>query len=200
LVDLFPVEVIETPPLGPSAEGPPAVVDRISDRIRTVRQVAVEPDRNSAAEAGPEPVSYVPGPIVPGEATPFVVSRDGNEGLEPAPLPASWIRSGNPQPRMRFTAMATDGSTASGIWTCGPGVFTFIYDFDEWVHVIGGSVLVEAGAFSRRLRAGSVAFFPRGLTTVWHVDDHVHKFFVQKNPPRALRIVRKLLGRNSPFR
>lgn len=100
---------------------------------------------------------------------------------------------------MRFTAMATDGSTASGIWTCNPGVFTFNYDFDEWVHLVSGSVVIEAGTYTQHLRAGSVAFFPRGLSTTWHIDDHVHKFFVQRNPPRIVRIARRISGKKSPF-
>ena len=139
------------------------------------------------------------GPIIASASMPFVVSHDWNQDLDDAALPPSWVLEGSPSPRMRFTAMAADGSTASGIWACNPGKFTFIYDFDEWVHIVSGSVVITAGGFSREMRAGSVAFFPRGLTTTWHVHDHIHKFFVQRNPPKLVRIARRLAGKKSPF-
>ena len=178
---------------------PDVVVDADADvliRRYLDRPADLVPSRRVTIEREGHEISRV---LVPGPTVPFVVSRDANEGLEPAPLPADWLHGGSPTPRMRFTAMGADGATASGIWACNAGVFTFVYDFDEWVHIISGSVTIEAGPFCKQLRAGSTAFFPRGLSTTWHVEDHVHKFFVQRNPPKATRVFRKLTGKKSPF-
>ena len=138
---------------------------------------------------------------VPSVADPFVIDDDRFADLEPAPLPDGWIVSGNPRPAMRFTAMSNDGSLASGIWACGPGVFRFDYDFDEFVHLIsGGMSITSSDGATRSLSPGGTAFFPRGLSTVWTVEHHVHKFFTQRNASLAVRTARRIGGQLAVLR
>ena len=128
---------------------------------------------------------------------PFVVDDDVSAGLQPAPLPAGWVLRGNPDPHMRRTSISANGDLESGIWTCGRGMFRFDYDFDEFVHVISGSAVVrsDGGELLEELRAGSTALFPRGLSTVWTVDDHIHKYYAKRNRPRVVRIARRMTDR-----
>lgn len=139
---------------------------------------------------------------VPDAHRPFVagIADDDSfhrEALDPAPLPAEWIRHGDPSPRMRILSMSADGSLVTGIWCCGPGEFRFDYDADEIVHLISGAVVVQSATGGRvePLTAGSAALFPTGLSTIWTVEDHVRKFFVLRHPSRPVRIARRLLGR-----
>ena len=130
---------------------------------------------------------------IPTTVAPFVVDDDDNHGFDPAPLPVAWNLNGDASPEMRFTAMSSDGDLSSGIWACGPGVFRFDFNFDEFIHIISGTASIRSSdGVTQHLEPGSTAYFPRGLSTVWTVDDHIRKFFVIRNPPRAVRIARRV--------
>ncbi len=127
--------------------------------------------------------------------SPVTVAPDADEGLVDAPLAPGWVIEGDPRPRMRITATAPGGAISSGVWCCQPSRFTFVYDVDEYVHIISGRVTVIAGSHIHELSAGSTAMFPRGLRTEWTVHEPIHKVFVLANPPRWVRMVRRVRSR-----
>lgn len=130
-------------------------------------------------------------PIV-GPERPFIVARPDFDSLEPAPLPDGWVISGDPAPRMRILTSSDDAVLMSGIWRCDAGRFHFRYDFDETVHLLSGGVRVTINGYTQHLVPGDVAYFARGTTSVWEVDDQVQKYFVQRNASKLERIVQRL--------
>ena len=130
-------------------------------------------------------------PVVSPER-PFLVTRPDFGSLEPAPLPDGWVIEGAPAPQMRILTCSDDAVLMSGIWRCGPGRFHFRYDFDETVHLLSGGVTVTIDGYRDRLDPGSVAYFARGTLSVWDVDDHVEKYFVQRNASRMDRLMQRL--------
>ena len=124
--------------------------------------------------------------------SPVTVALDADEGLVDAPLPTGWVIDGDPHPRMRITATARGGGISSGVWCCQPSRFTFIYDVDEYVHIIAGRVTVIANTHVHELSAGSTAMFPRGLRTEWTVHEPIHKVFVLGTQPRSTRVFRRV--------
>ena len=71
----------------------------------------------------------------------------------------------------------------------------FVYDTDEFVHIISGRVTVVAGTNVHELVPGSTVIFPRGLTTQWTVHEAVHKVFVLRHPPTLRRTIQRLVTR-----
>jgi uncharacterized cupin superfamily protein len=117
-------------------------------------------------------------------------------GLEPAPLPASWLLEGDPSPRIKIMTCSPEGGLLSGIWTCRAAKFRFDYTtFDETVHIIRGVAEVRIGDEVTHLRAGSIAYFPKGASAEWTVHEPIHKYFVQRNANRGVRKIRALFGR-----
>jgi uncharacterized cupin superfamily protein len=121
---------------------------------------------------------------------------DALMGLSPAPLPASWLIDGDPSPRLKIMTCSPEGGLLSGIWTCRAAKFRFDYaTFDETVHIIRGVAEVRIGDEITQLRAGSIAYFPRGASSEWTVHEPIHKYFVQRNSNRCVRKIRGLLAR-----
>ena len=127
--------------------------------------------------------------------SPVIVASDADDGLVDAPLAPGWVIEGDPRPRMCITATAPGGAISSGVWCCQPSRFTFIYDVDEYVHIIAGRVTVIADTHVHELSAGSTAMFPRGLRTEWTVHEPIHKVFVLGSQPRWERVVRRVRAR-----
>ena len=127
---------------------------------------------------------------------PDEVRDDALIDLSPAPLPAAWLIEGDPCPRIKITTCSPDGGLLSGIWTCRVAKFRFDYPtFDETVHIIRGSADVRIGDEVTKLRAGSIAYFPKGASAEWTVHEPIHKYFVQRNANRGVRKIRSLLNR-----
>ena len=124
--------------------------------------------------------------------SPILASSDAADNLEPAPLAPGWVLVGDPKPRMRVTSTSGDGTTVAGVWCCEPSRFTFVYDTDEFIHIISGRVTVVAGTNVHELVPGSTVLFPRGLTTQWTVHEAVHKVFVLRRPTTLRRTIRRL--------
>jgi uncharacterized cupin superfamily protein len=121
---------------------------------------------------------------------------DALVGLEPATLPASWLIEGDPSPRIKIMTCSPEGGLLSGIWTCRAATFRFDYaTFDETVHIIRGVAEVRIGDEITHLRPGSIAYFPKGASSVWTVHEPIHKYFVQRNSNRGVRKLRNLLQR-----
>lgn len=140
-----------------------------------------------------EPVT-IDDPFAGTDPSPLAVSLDHDDGLTDSPLTDGWVLDGDPRPRMKVNATAPGGAISSGVWCCEPSRFTFIYDMDEFIHLIEGRVTVVAGRHVHQLGPGSTVLFPKGLTTEWTVHESVRKVFVLANPPRWRRLARRARG------
>lgn len=122
----------------------------------------------------------------------------GNTPLNACPIRAEWILEGAPVARNAVLSRSADGGACTLIWDCTAGLFNWVYDIDETVYVLEGSVVVrnEAGV-KRRLGVGDTAFFPSGSKAVWHVESYVRKVAFCRNPVPApvmfaTRVAKKL--------
>ena len=105
--------------------------------------------------------------------------------VEPLPsivLPQHEILEGEPRAGGKFTAESADGNASAGFWFCDVGRYHFVFDYDEFVYVIRGEVIVsEVGSdTSYTLRAGDTAHFPQGVTTIWQITQPLTKYFVAR--------------------
>jgi uncharacterized cupin superfamily protein len=105
--------------------------------------------------------------------------------LSPAPIEPSWIRAGAPVARAVTITNSPDGLLSVGVWDCTAGTFTWIFGSDEIVHVLEGEARVRHGDTTHVLVPGAVAYFPRGLETVWEVPRYVKKAFILRAPHRG---------------
>jgi len=128
------------------------------------------------------------------------------EGFEPAPLEPTWILSGKPAPLSLPLARSGDGNFACGRWSCNDGSFKYIFSCHEMIHILEGSVTIDDGTRTQTLCVGDVAYFPKGLHTVWTVHGFVKKFAVFHSPHVSLarriagklkKLVLECLGRRS---
>jgi uncharacterized cupin superfamily protein len=102
--------------------------------------------------------------------------------LLPAPIDPTWIRAGAPAARAVTLSRSPDSLLTAGLWDCTAGTFTWIFACDEIVQILEGEVRVHEGMSTHVLVPGSVAYFPRGLETVWEVRTYVKKSFVLRAP------------------
>lgn len=115
--------------------------------------------------------------------------------LRSAPINPDWVIDGSPTARNAELFRSADGLACTLIWDCTPGRFEWIYDVDETIHVLEGSIVLEDGqAPPRRYGAGDVVFFPAGARVRWTVETHVRKlaFFRRPLPRPAALIVSRL--------
>jgi uncharacterized cupin superfamily protein len=137
---------------------------------------------------------------------PVICSQTDVE-LMPAPINPDWIIEGRPQARNRILSRSADETACTIVWDCGPGKFRWHYDFDETVHFIEGSVIIDDGhGPARSFGPGDVVFFPTGSQAVWTVDSYIRKLaFCRKVLPapvgtliKALRTVKHRLSPPAP--
>lgn len=129
--------------------------------------------------------------------------RHDAHGLLPATIPRAWILEGNPVARSKRLAVGSDQLATTWMWDCTAGRFNWIYDDDEVIHVLEGSVIVQdAGGVPQRLQAGDTFLFPAGSRYQWTVPNYVRRIAFSHPPlSRELRIIRGLLSRlTAPFR
>jgi uncharacterized cupin superfamily protein len=112
-------------------------------------------------------------------STSFETSRTD---LRPLPIDPDWIREGAPVARSVTLSKSPDALLTAGLWDCTAGTFTWIFRRDEIAHILEGEVRVHDGDTTRVLVPGCVAYFPRGLETVWEVPTYVKKAFVLRAP------------------
>lgn len=106
----------------------------------------------------------------------------------------SWIIEGTPIFRGYAFAHSLDGRTHAGIWECvGPAKFRWHFGYDETVYILDGLVNVEYAGTVHTLRPGSVAFFPAGMSAVWHVPERVRKSYTLVQPGLLRRALRRAL-------
>ncbi len=132
-------------------------------------------------------------------ATPIVHGHHSVE-LRDAPIDPDWITGGTPRARNAVLSTSADRMSTTLVWDCTPGRFRWLYDTDETIHVIEGSIVVDDGmAPARRLGPGDVVFFPAGAVVDWVVETHVRKLAFFRRPVPApigiaLRILRKAMS------
>jgi hypothetical protein len=126
--------------------------------------------------------------------------------LAPSPINKDWILEGAPAARSAMLSRSGDQTACTIIWDCTAGKFRWFYDFDETVHVLEGSVVIDDGRGPRRLGAGDIVFFPAGSSAVWVVETYVRKLaFCRRILPapigtavRMLRAVSATMRRGQP--
>jgi uncharacterized cupin superfamily protein len=99
-------------------------------------------------------------------------------------LPQHEILEGTPDARGLFTAESADGNASAGFWSCDVGRYEFVFDYDEFIYLIAGEVIVTERGSDRQwtLREGDTAHFPQGVTTEWRVTRRMTKYFVARAP------------------
>lgn len=128
----------------------------------------------------------------------LIETGHSNVGLNPAPIPPSWIIEGNPEARSCALSTSADGTATTLIWSCTEGKFNFYYDFDETLMILEGSIVLESeGLPPKRYGPGDVIFFREGAHAEWHVEAPVKKLaFCRKTNPAwlgfAIRAINKL--------
>jgi uncharacterized protein len=97
--------------------------------------------------------------------------------VEPCPIPAEDIVSGEPQAQWAVMWQSDDGHLFNGVWHCTPGAF-YLDNADETVCLIEGRATVTPeGGEPVNLKAGDTAFLPEGSRSLWEVHETVRKAF-----------------------
>ena len=118
--------------------------------------------------------------------------------LQLCPIEPSWVLEGKPISRNFTLSSSPDGTSSTVLWDCTAGKFNWYYQFDESVHVLEGSVVIEDEAgVVHKVSAGDTIFFPLGAHAVWTVETYVRKLAFCRNPlPAPIhfanRVYRKL--------
>lgn len=98
-------------------------------------------------------------------------------------LPQHEILEGTPDARAMFTAESADQGACAGFWSCDVGRYEFVFDYDEFVYLIDGEMVVTQVAPTAQtyvLKAGDTAHFPQGVTTIWQITRRITKYFVAR--------------------
>jgi uncharacterized cupin superfamily protein len=131
----------------------------------------------------------MPGPTVAYSSTSAHAAR-----LAPSPINEDWILEGAPEARSAVLSRSEDQTACTIMWSCTPGKFRWIYDFDETIHFLEGSVVIDDGDGARRLGPGDIVFFPAGTQAVWTVETAVRKLaFCRKALPAPVGAAVKML-------
>jgi uncharacterized cupin superfamily protein len=99
------------------------------------------------------------------------------------PIPADWIRSGQPDAAGMVLSKSDDSRIVRGIWECTPGEFHWPFTYDETVVVVKGraTVRLENGEMVE-LSPGDLAYFGRGQNSVWTIHENFRKAFHADSP------------------
>jgi uncharacterized protein len=131
----------------------------------------------------------MPGPSVAYSSTSAEAAR-----LAPSPINKDWILEGAPEAQSAILSRSEDQTACTIMWSCTPGKFRWIYDFDETIHFLEGVVVIDDGAGPRRLGPGDVVFFPAGTSAVWTVEKAVRKLaFCRRALPAPIGTAVKML-------
>jgi uncharacterized cupin superfamily protein len=128
-------------------------------------------------------------------ASAMMLADDRRQDLTPAPIAPGDVLDGQPVAQSVLLTHSGYAGVSSGLWECTAGRFHVNFGSDEIVHILEGEVHVtDDEGEAMTLRPGDIAHFPYGTCTVWHVPEHVRKFWVCTSPPRDLlsRVKRKL--------
>ncbi len=117
--------------------------------------------------------------------------------LSSAPIRTDWVIEGCPVARNAVLARSADRTAMTLLWDCTAGVFRWVYDQDETIHIIeGGVTLTLPDGRVEVLGPGDVVFFPAGSSATWRVDAYVRKLAVFREPvPRPMALLVRLRGK-----
>jgi uncharacterized protein len=109
--------------------------------------------------------------------------RPGIAAFTPAPIPASWVVSGEPVTESAEVSQTQDGSTQVYLWRTTASTFRWTHRADEIITILSGDVYItDADGKRHHLTPGDVAHFPVGSTQVWEVPKSLLKSAILKYP------------------
>lgn len=97
--------------------------------------------------------------------------------VEPAPIPAEDIISGEPESTMAILWRTDDGKLYNGVWHCTPGVFMLSSPGETITLIEGDVTITPEGGEPVNVRAGEIAYIPEGTRAKWEVRETVRKGF-----------------------
>jgi uncharacterized cupin superfamily protein len=97
--------------------------------------------------------------------------------VEPAPIPAEDIISGEPESTMAILWRTDDGKLYNGVWHCTPGVFMLSSPGETITLIEGDVTITPEGGEPVNVRAGEIAYIPEGTRAKWDVRETVRKGF-----------------------
>jgi uncharacterized cupin superfamily protein len=132
----------------------------------------------------------------------LIVASKTDVPLLPCPIEPSWVVKGNPTAQISVLSRSNDGLASTLVWECTEGIFNWHYNYDETIHFLEGSVVIEGGDMRpTRFGAGDVLFFRRGAHALWTVEQKIRKLsFCRTSSPAIVglairagaKIMRKL--------
>jgi uncharacterized cupin superfamily protein len=106
----------------------------------------------------------------------LVAAIAADDDLQPAPINATWIKSGNPTTRSRRVVLVDDADFSGTIWETTAARFEWHYGPDELVWIVEGEVeITSASGRTFTARAGDAFFVPGGQVLQWNVPVYVKK-------------------------
>jgi uncharacterized cupin superfamily protein len=106
--------------------------------------------------------------------------------VEPAPIPAEDIISGEPESTMAILWRTDDGKLYNGVWHCTPGVFMLSSPGETITLIEGDVTITPEGGEPVDVRAGEIAYIPEGTRAKWEVRETVRKGFHSYDSTGAL--------------
>ena len=97
--------------------------------------------------------------------------------LESWPLEPDTILEGAPAAAGFVLSRSADRRMVRGIWSSTPGVFRWVWTYDETLVVVSGEATVELADGVVELKPGSLAFFERGQASIWRIKTPLLKGF-----------------------
>jgi uncharacterized cupin superfamily protein len=97
--------------------------------------------------------------------------------VEPAPIPAEDIISGEPVSTMAILWRSEDGTLYNGVWHCTPGVFMLTHPGETICLVEGRATITPVDGEPVTVVPGEVVFIPEGTVARWEVHETVRKAF-----------------------
>jgi uncharacterized cupin superfamily protein len=85
--------------------------------------------------------------------------------LPSAPVPAEWVRAGNPAASVQLLTQSPDGGLLTGVWECTPGSFRWYFGCDEVIVILAGRGRVRVGTDSE-----------------WEIHETLRKHFTHRHP------------------
>ena len=123
-----------------------------------------------------------------------VVVSSQDVQLSSAPIRADWVIEGRPVARNTVLARSADRTAMTMLWDCTAGMFRWVYDQDETIHIIEGGVTITLDdGRVEVLGPGDVVFFPAGASATWRVDSYVRKLAVfRESVPQLMALLVRL--------
>jgi len=106
--------------------------------------------------------------------------------VEPAPIPAEDVISGEPESTMAILWRTDDGKLYNGVWHCTPGVFMLSSPGETITLIEGDVTITPEGGEPVNVRAGEIAYIPEGTRARWEVRETVRKGFHSYDSTGAL--------------